>query len=204
LDNGSIFRSVSLSLRKNGIDITNTSEEELVRLILSTDINVTWNNGMCRIFLDGSDVSQELSDLEIGRLTSILASNKQYFTALAEVTRRLALEGNFVSDGRAVGTFIFPDANTKIFVSASPEVRAQRRFQDLISQGRSVVYDDVFADIIERDYRDKNREFCPLVPPDGCIMIDTSHSTSEESLREILMKINLDLGENDEYLPDVK
>lgn len=202
LDNGSIFRVAALSIKRRGIDIYNASDQDLVDLILSAPIEITWNGEMCQLYLDGCNVTHEISDLEIGKMTSMLASNRQCFTALAKVTRSLAVDGNFVSDGRAVGTFIFPEAGIKIFISATAEVRAQRRFQDLISQGKPVIFEDVLKDIMERDERDKNREFCPLIPPEGCIMIDTSYSTSEESLNEILVKI--DQGENDEHLPKLK
>ena len=111
LDNGSIFRSASLALIKAGINLNNADKLEIIKIIQNINLEIKWDGELCRVYLDGVEATKDISDLEVGRITSILASDRDYFIALSELTRKMAIDGNFVSDGRAVGSFIFPNAD---------------------------------------------------------------------------------------------
>lgn len=202
LDNGSVFRSASLALLNAGIDINTTNSQEVIGRIRDTNLSVRWDGTLCRVYVDEIEVTDKISDLEVGKMTSILASDREYFTALSDLTRRMASNGNFVSDGRAVGTFIFPNADLKFFITASPEIRARRRYEDLLANGKNVIYEEVLADVLERDTRDANREFCPLVIPEGAFVIDTSISEPIESLHEMREIVRDQLGED--FLPTIR
>lgn len=200
IDNGSIFRTVAFDLLSKGVGISDSSE--VLGMINSADLNLVWDEGKCIVLLGNRDVSEHITALEVGSLTSQLASNEMYFTALANLTRGLVETGGYVSDGRAVGTFIFPNADIKFFISAAPEIRAKRRYEDLVNQGKEVTYDQVLQDVLERDHRDMTRTFCPLTIPEGAFVIDTSYAIADESLTEMINSISLNLGED--YLPKLK
>jgi len=202
LDNGAVFRSATLSLIKSGISITDSDSAEIIQLIRRTPLSVKWDGKQCKVYLSGTEVTNDITELEVGRVTSILASDRNYFVALSDLTRRMATQGSFISDGRAVGTFIFPNANLKFFVTASPEVRAQRRYEYLLHQGMIVVYEEVLKDILERDNRDLNREFCPLEIPNDAFIIDTSNVEPGESLNKMLNIVKDNFGED--FMPKVK
>jgi len=194
VDNGLVFRAISLNLFRHSKNSPLENQGIILSAIKETELTVEWDGKACKTFLKGEDVTLEVLRLEIGQFTSLLASNPQCFTAMAEVIKRLCSNYNVVSDGRAVGTFIFPKADLKFFITATTEVRAQRRFKDLTSKRMKVNYLSILHDLQDRDSRDTNRSFYPLIAPQGAITIDTSNLSIQESLQEMLEAYTKSIG----------
>jgi CMP/dCMP kinase len=186
LDNGLVFRAVSLKLKQEKITINFNEYDKIISIIETLNISIDWHRNNCQIYLDNQDVTHQLSNLELGQIASTLSSVPCYFLTLVKLLHQIAENGNVIADGRSVGSFIFPQAQMKFYIHAEPEIRAKRRYQDLINQGFSVKYHQVLQDLLERDNRDQNRNFCPLVIPQNAIVIDTSHSSPEESLQQMI------------------
>lgn len=195
VDNGLVFRAISLNLFRQGKNSQLENQGIILSAIKETELTIEWDGKACRTFLRSEDVTLEVLRLEIGQVASQLAHNSQYFIAMSEVIKRLCSNCNVVSDGRAVGTFIFPEADLKFFITATTEVRAQRRFKDLRSKRIKVNYLSVLHDLQDRDTRDTNRSFYPLVVPHGAITIDTSNLTIQESLQEMLEAYTKSIGQ---------
>ncbi len=180
IDTGSMYRSLALKILKLNIDPNN--EEEVVKILENTDIKLSDD----KVFLDEEDVSQLIRTEEVGNTASLIARYKKVREFMVNKQREIGkLAKDAVIEGRDAGTKIFPDADLKIFMTASPEIRAKRRVQQLKEKGFVVDYNHILQKIIERDKMDYERKESPLRPTEDYITVDTTNKSIEEILEHI-------------------
>ena len=181
VDTGAIYRTVALKAYQAGIDPAN--EAQVTPLLSGMDIRMEYDSqGAQRMILDGQDVSDAIREHHISGLASKVSALPAVRAFLLDFQRKQAREHNVVMDGRDIGTVVLPDANVKIFLTASPAARAQRRTLELIEKGQKADFDTILADIIARDEQDQNRPIAPLKQAEDAILVDTTHLNLEESL----------------------
>ena len=182
LDSGLLYRAVAILVIEKGIALSDVSNiEEIAR-----NMNLEFSSENNKIFLDGIDVSNSIRTEEISIVSSKVAQLKSVRAILHEIQRGYLKGNGLIADGRDMGTVIFPDADLKIFITASPEARAYRRHKELLGRGESVSLRDLERSIASRDRSDSERKISPLVPAVDAIIIDTSHMTVEEVKDEIV------------------
>ena len=182
LDSGLLYRAVAILVIEKGIALSDVSNiEEIAR-----NMNLEFSSENNKIFLDGIDVSNSIRTEEISIVSSKVAQLKSVRAILHEIQRGYLKVNGLIADGRDMGTVIFPDADLKIFITASPEARAYRRHKELLGRGESVSLRDLERSIASRDRSDSERKISPLVPAVDAIIIDTSNMTVEEVKDEIV------------------
>lgn len=187
VDTGALYRAVALKFISCGV---NTSLECNIEEILGdTKVDIRFVEGEQRVFLNGKDVSEEIRTPEVSMMASAVSAKAEVRAFLLDLQRDLAKTNNVVMDGRDIGTVVLPDADVKIFISALPEVRAKRRFDELKAKGANVTFRDVYNDLMERDNNDMNRENAPLKQAEDAIFIDTSNFSFEQSLEVLINTI---------------
>jgi cytidylate kinase len=179
MDTGAIYRAVAYALDKKGI--APVENEELARNVASIRVRIEVNG----ILVDGVDVTESIRSYRVDRIVSRYAALKTVRDALLELQREQAKYGDLIVDGRDTGTVVFPNADLKFFLTASPEARAERRYKELLRKGEAVIYKEVLAQIHERDRTDSSREVAPLREPTGAIHIDTSLMAENEVVNEL-------------------
>ena len=182
-DTGVIYRSVAWVVRSRRIDELNESQIELVASQMRLDLDTENTNG---VIVNGVRVSDELKTQEVTRLSSIVAALSGVRNSMISLQRGIIDQGDVVMVGRDIGTVIAPDAELKIYLTASVKSRATRRFNDLISQGSQTSFDQVLDETISRDERDSSRSDSPLVSATDAIEIDNSEMTIEQTVNAIL------------------
>jgi cytidylate kinase len=180
LDSGSLYRLVALKAMESGIALGTGSR--VARLAANLDVAFTGG----RIRLDGSDVTDRIRDEDVGAAASQVAVHGGVRAALLERQRAFRRRPGLVADGRDMGTVVFPDARLKVFLTASPEERAGRRYKQLIEKGISSTIDSLLRDIRERDARDAERAVAPLAPAAGAVILDTTGVTIAAAVRFVL------------------
>lgn len=182
LDSGLLYRAVAILVIEKGIALSDVSNiEEIAR-----NMNLEFSSEDNKIFLEGFDVSNSIRTEEISIVSSKVAQLKSVRAILHEIQRGYLKGNGLIADGRDMGTVIFPDADLKIFITASPEARAYRRHKELLGRGESVSLRDLERSIASRDRSDSERKISPLVPAVDAIIIDTSNMTVEEVKDEIV------------------
>ena len=139
--------------------------------------------------LDGEDVSEFIRTPEASMMASKISAVPSVRAYLLDLQRNMAKAHNVIMDGRDIGTVVLPDAKAKIFLTASPEARSQRRYKELCEKGMDVKYEDILKDVITRDYNDSHRETAPLKPAEDCVMVDTTELDFEQSVEKIISVI---------------
>lgn len=183
VDTGALYRTIALNaIRNNVID----SPEGIVKMLENTDVKLGFQDATQCVYLNGEDVSGLIRTPEISMGASKVSAIPQVRDFLLDLQRNIAVENNVIMDGRDIATVVLPNAQCKIFLFASPECRAQRRYKELIEKGENVTYEDVLADVNQRDYRDSHREIAPLKPTEESVMADTSAMTLEESIDYVI------------------
>jgi cytidylate kinase len=184
VDTGALYRTVALNaLRKGVLDDT----DKTVQMLKSTDVKLGFaEDGTQCVYLNGEDVSSEIRTPEISMGASKVSAIPQVREFLLDLQRNIAKENNVIMDGRDIATVVLPNAKPKIFLFASPECRAQRRYEELLEKGQDVTYEEVLKDVNQRDYQDSHREVAPLKPTDESIMADTSDFALDESIAYII------------------
>lgn len=184
LDTGAMYRATALKALNLGID---TFDEEGVKTFIN-DINleIKYIDKSQHTFLDGEDVSQKIREPHMSMAASNISSLKTVRLKMVEMQRKIASDISCVLDGRDIGSYVLPDADYKFFITASPEVRAKRRFDELKAKNFDVNYDEILKDIEKRDYNDIHRDFSPLVQAKDAVYIDTSDMNIEEVTNKIL------------------
>ncbi len=153
-------------------------------------VDLTFNDkGEQVVLLDGEDVSGEIRTPEASMMASKISAIPAVRAYLLDLQRDMAKTHNVIMDGRDIGTVVLPDAQVKIFLTASPEARAGRRYKELVEKGMDVKYEDILQDVITRDYNDSHRETAPLKPAEGCVMVDTTELDLEQSIEKIISVI---------------
>ena len=182
VDTGAMYRSVTLYALRNGLFNADGSikTDELESALNDIIIEQKLVDGKTTTFLNGENVEREIRTLEVSNHVSPIAALGFVRTALVAQQQRMGKEGGIVMDGRDIGTVVFPQAELKIFVTASAEVRAQRRFDELKEKGMPADYNDILKNVQERDYIDSHREVSPLRQADDALLLDNSHMTIPE------------------------
>lgn len=181
VDTGAIYRTVGLQAFRNGIDPENG--DAVVALLPGLDIGLGYGeDGVQRMYLNGEDVSQAIRQHEISRYASCVSALPEVRSFLLDRQRQLAREHDVVMDGRDIGTVVLPQADVKIFLTATPEARARRRWLELQDRGDQAQFDTVLRDVKERDQRDANRSTAPLRQAEDAILADTTELDLDQSL----------------------
>ncbi len=183
VDTGALYRTVAVKVLANGL--TADDKEKVEELLKTTEVSIVFLNGEQRMMLDGVDVTDKIRTPEVSMMASSTSAIPAVRAYLLDTQRKLAKQNNVIMDGRDIGTVVLPDANVKIFLTASPEDRAMRRYDELILKGMDVKYEDVLADIKERDYNDSHRPVAPLKPAEDSVYADTTGNTFEQSVELI-------------------
>ncbi|PSL09582.1 cytidylate kinase [Fusobacterium naviforme] len=184
VDTGAMFRAIALFLTERGTDTD--SEEAVAAALDGVDIALRHENGEQRIFLNGRDVSAEIREEAVGNMASRVSVYPAVRNKLLLLQRQLAAAQPVVMDGRDIGTVVLPNADTKIYLTASAEVRAKRRLRELLLKGQSAELAEVQRDIEARDYRDMHRETAPLRQAEDAVLLDSSDMSAAEVQQKIL------------------
>ena len=180
LDTGAMYRAVTLYMIKHHIDINNNSE--VISALNNLSINFD-NAG--RIYLDDEDVTEAIRSIEVVNLVSKVSSISIVRQNMVSLQRKIAEGGNYVVDGRDIGSVVFPDSKYKFYMDASLDERAKRRYNEELSKGKDITYEEVRESIRKRDEFDSNREDSPLVVPKNANIIDTTSMTIDEVVEKI-------------------
>lgn len=189
LDSGAIYRVLAVATQHHGISVN--EEEPLIPMAAHLDVQFTINkHGESQVILEGEDVTNSIRTEEVGALASKVAAFPRVREALLRRQRAFRVLPGLVADGRDMGTVVFKDAPVKVFLTATAEERAERRFNQLKAKGFDVKIGRLLDDIRQRDERDENREVAPLVPPKGALLIDSTNISIDEVVNKILSFAN--------------
>ena len=184
VDTGALYRAVGVNALRKGI---NTRDKAAVaECINGINVDLVFENGEQKVLLNGEDVSVEIRTPPASMAASDVSAVPEVRAFLFELQKNIAAKTNCIMDGRDIGTVVLPHAQVKIFLTASPEERATRRYRELVEKGSEVSYKEVLEDLIERDYNDSHREIAPLKPAEDGVIFDTTGLTLEESVKEIV------------------
>ncbi|AGC77805.1 cytidylate kinase [Nonlabens dokdonensis] len=183
VDTGAMYRAVSFfALSENLIESGQLDREKLVERLPEIKISFVYNKETDRadVYLNGKNIEKEIRTLEVSSIVSKVAEISEVRAKLVEQQQAMGTEKGIVMDGRDIGSVVFPDAELKVFMTAAPEVRAERRYVELVERGDDVTLDEVLKNVIERDHIDSNREDSPLIQLPEAKLLDTSNMTREE------------------------
>lgn len=188
VDTGALYRTIGLAATRKGVEPKPSLEVE--KLLSEITVDLTFNDkGEQIVLLDGEDVSGLIRTPEASMMASKISAVPSVRAYLLDLQRNMAKSHNVIMDGRDIGTVVLPEAKVKIFLTASPEARAQRRYKELCEKGMDVKYEDILNDVITRDYNDTHRETAPLRPAEDCVMVDTTELDFEQSVEKIISVI---------------
>lgn len=184
LDTGAIYRTVGLHALRQGVD----PGDEAAVLALLPGLTVTTGygpDGLQHMYRNGEDVTEAIREHQVSDAASKVSAIPGVRAYLLEMQRRAARESDVVMDGRDIGTVVLPQAQVKIFLTAQPEARARRRYDELLARGQQADYEQVLRDVIDRDWRDTHREVAPLKQAEDAILVDTTQLSLEESWQRL-------------------
>lgn len=184
VDTGAMYRAMALHFLRNGIPAGD--EEGISKSAGEVNVTIAYENGMQQVILNGENVSGLIRTEEVSAMASAVSIYMPVRNKLVELQQNLALEENVIMDGRDIGTCVLPKADLKIYLTASSLVRARRRYEELKAKGEECSLDDIEKDIIERDYRDMNRENSPLKQAEDAVLLDSSAMTIPQVVDRIL------------------
>ena len=184
VDTGALYRAVGLKFLNDGYNTDLLCDIDAV--LADTKVDIRFIDGEQRVFLGELDVSDKIRTPEVSMMASAVSAKPEVRAYLLEMQRKLARENNVLMDGRDIGTVVLPDATVKIFLTASAEDRANRRYKELIEKGQEVTFEEVYEDMVKRDYNDSHRAIAPLKPADDAVIADTTGNEFEQSLALIL------------------
>lgn len=187
VDTGALYRTVALAATRNGV-LENAEKTEQMLKDITVDLAFDDAGAQC-VYLNGEDVSSLIRTPEISMAASNVSKIPAVRAFLLGLQRDIAAKNNVIMDGRDIATVVLPDAQVKIFLTASPECRAERRYKELLEKGENVKYDDVLADVNARDYQDSHREIAPLKPAEDSVVADTSGKSLPQSIEMIISVI---------------
>jgi len=193
VDSGAMYRAVTLFTMQNGwIDKNHFDEVTLVANLNKVKISFKFNPnlGFAEVYLNGKNVEKQIRTLEVSSFVSKVAAIPEVRYQLVKQQHQMGKDKGVVMDGRDIGTVVFPNAELKLFMTASAETRAQRRYDELLQRGDDVSFEDVLKNVRERDYIDSHRANSPLVKAEDAIKIDNSNLTLEEQFKKILNLVN--------------
>ncbi len=194
LDSGALYRLVAQAAKSHAIALDNVEALETLAAHLDVQFCVTDDDSPVRVILEGEDVSAAIRTEEIGNDASRVAALPGVRAALLERQRAFRVPPGLVADGRDMGTVVFPDAEVKIFLTASAEERAQRRYKQLKEKNPNVIFNDLLKEISERDKRDTERSVAPLRPAADAVIVDTTELTIEQAVERVMAICEQRLG----------
>lgn len=187
VDTGALYRTVALAAQRKNIL---GDEEKIAGMLSSITVELKFDdNGEQKVYLNREDVSSFIRTPEISMAASSVSQIPAVREFLLELQRSIARNNNVIMDGRDIGTVVLPNADVKIFLFASPECRAERRYKELIEKGEDVRYEDVLKDVNDRDYQDSHRKIAPLKPTEESVMADTTGKALPESIEMVVSVI---------------
>lgn len=184
VDTGAMYRAMAVHFLNSGIAPEDT--KGIIRACKDADVSIRYENGVQQVYLNGKNVTAMLREESVGNMASMSSAVPEVRKKLLELQRGLAKTQDVIMDGRDIGTNILPDADVKIYLTASVATRAKRRYDELKEKGMDCVYEEIARDIEERDKRDMNRETAPLKQAEDAILVDSSDMTIEEVVSEIV------------------
>ncbi len=183
VDTGALYRAVGVYALRQGAETTN--REQVTALLGDISVELKFVDGEQQVLLNSENVSAEIRTPEASMAASNVSAIPEVRAFLFDLQRDIAKKNNCIMDGRDIGTVVLPDAQVKIFLTAAPEKRAKRRYDELIAKGSSVEYKDVLEDLIKRDYNDSHREVAPLKPAQDSVIVDTSDLDLQQSIEKV-------------------
>lgn len=193
VDTGAMYRAVTFFAMQNGyISKDFFDQQSLINSLPYIKLNFIFNPdlGFGEMYLNDVNIEKEIRTLEVSNLVSLVAEVSEVRAKLVEQQQEMGKEKGIVMDGRDIGTVVFPKAELKIFMTASPETRAQRRFEELKGKGQQVSFDEVLKNVVDRDYIDTHRQDSPLRKAEDAIEIDNSYLTKDEQFKAVLEMID--------------
>ena len=181
VDTGAMYRAIGLYTLRHGL----TEQTDIIAALPHIQVGFILIDGEQHVTLNGEDVESQIRTLEAGNRASEISQIKEVRAFLVAQQQKMGEAKGIVMDGRDIGTVVFPNAELKLFLTASPEVRAQRRYDELVEKGEKPDFEDVLRDVNERDYRDTHRAESPLRQAEDAIVVDNSHMTREEQMQVI-------------------
>ena len=196
MDTGAMYRAFAWKVKKEETDLGN--EKELKKALEETRIELMEQNSHLRVLIDGVDVTVQIRTPEISQMASKVSALKMVREKMVEFQRVIGSQGGVVVEGRDIGTVVFPEADVKIYLDASSQERAKRRFEEIKGQGKPVTLGKTFEEMEERDRRDKEREFAPLRKAEDAIVIDSTESGVEAVVDRVRLEIQKKMKSLDE------
>ncbi len=184
VDTGAMYRAMALYFLQNGIAAED--EEKICSVLDDVKIGIEYEGGIQQVYLNGENVNDKIRTEEVSHMASASSVYPKVRIKLVELQRAIAEGADVIMDGREIASYVLPNADLKIFLTASVETRAKRRFDELKAKGEEVDLEEIKKDIEERDYRDSHREFAPLVRVPEAVLVDTSDMTIDEVERKII------------------
>ena len=184
VDTGALYRTVGLNAVRKGFATDNA--DEVMKSLEGITVELKFSDGAQRVVLNGEDVSDYIRTPEVSMAASNVSAVPGVRAFLFDLQRDIAKNNSCIMDGRDIGTVVLPDAEVKIFLTASAEIRAKRRYDELIAKGSDVEYKDVYEDLIKRDYNDSHRETAPLKPAEDSVFIDSSDFDFEQTVEKVI------------------
>lgn len=184
IDTGALYRSIGVAVLRKGLKTD--CAEDVIPVLQEIKLELAFVDGEQRVILNGEDVSRDIRLPEASMAASNVSAIPEVRTFLLDMQKRFARENNCLMDGRDIGTVILPDAELKIFLTASPEVRADRRYKELIEKGTPKDYNELLEEIKQRDYNDSHRAVAPLKPADDAVIVDSSDMPIDEVVEKIV------------------
>ena len=183
VDTGAMYRAVALYLLESGIDVNDRTA--VAEKCSGANVDIKYEDGIQNVYLNGVNVTGRLREEAVGNTASVTSAVPEVRSQIFSLQRGLAERGGVIMDGRDIGTVVMPDADVKIYLTASSEVRARRRVLELEAKGEKPDFEEVKRDIEERDHRDMTREISPLKQADDAVLVDTSDMTIEQVVEKI-------------------
>ena len=184
VDTGALYRTVALNAVRQGAA---GDSDKIIQMLKETDVKLGFaDDGSQRVYLNGEDVSDLIRTPEISMAASSVSAIPQVRAFLLDLQRDIAKNNDVIMDGRDIATVVLPNAKPKIFLFASPECRAERRYKELIEKGENVTFEDVLEDVNQRDYQDSHRAIAPMKPAPDAVILDTSELDLEGSVQALL------------------
>lgn len=187
VDTGALYRAVGVYGLRNGID--NKNADAVAGMLPHISVELKFQDGVQHVYLNGEDVSEEIRTPPASMAASDVSAVPAVRQFLFDLQRDIAKKNDCIMDGRDIGTVVLPDAQVKIFLTASPEARAMRRYKELQEKGTQDTYEEVLADLLQRDYNDSHRAVAPLKPAEDSITVDNSGLSLDDSIEQVLSVI---------------
>lgn len=184
VDTGAMYRAMALFLIRNGVKKDDT--EKIEEVCQQADISIEYKDGEQMVLLNGENVNGLIRTEEVGNMASVSSANGKVREKLVQLQKELAKKADVVMDGRDIGTCVLPNADTKVYLTASSAVRAKRRFDELTQKGENCDLQKIEEDIMERDHRDMTREISPLKQAEDAVLVDSSNMTIDEVVEKII------------------